>query len=42
VIASVVTSAKMTPKESKRQQRHRKIRSKVSVDASARARGARG
>lgn len=26
----MVTSAKLTPKESKRQQRHRKIRSKVS------------
>jgi len=32
--AAVVTMAKMTPKEAKRQQRHRKIRAKVSGTAS--------
>jgi large subunit ribosomal protein L18 len=32
-IAAVVTMAKMTPKEAKRQQRHRKIRAKVSGTA---------
>jgi hypothetical protein len=29
IVGAVVVSAKLTPKEAKRQQRHRKIRSKV-------------